>query len=40
MAGSWVALRSGRFLGTVGWLVTVALAVLSLSLVVSQIMGT
>ena len=33
-------LRSGRFLGTVGWLVTVALAVLSLSLVVSQIMGT
>ncbi len=32
-------LRSGRFLGTVGWLVTAALAVLSVSLVVSQLMG-
>ena len=33
-------LRSGRILGTIGWIVHGALALLSLALVVSQIIGT
>ena len=33
-------LRSGRVLGAIGWLVTGALALLSMALVVSQVLGT